>query len=77
MALGPDRIDHAGPGFERHYELALSGRRIDGGLRWWEPVRTGAKQPVVDDSGDIARQWFGDGGVPRNAGRRYFYWSGY
>ncbi len=40
-------------------------------------MRTGAQQPVVDDSRDNSCQWFGGGGVPRFAGGEFFYWPGY
>jgi len=38
VAMDPDRIKHVGSGFERHPELALSGRRVDGRLWRWKPV---------------------------------------
>jgi hypothetical protein len=76
VALDPDRIEHIGSGFERNYKLALSGGRIDGRLWQREPVRTGAQQPVVDNSGDFTCQWSGDGGIPRYVCRQSFYWSG-
>jgi hypothetical protein len=43
VALDPDWFKRIGTGFECHIELALPGRRVDGWLRWREPVRTGAQ----------------------------------
>ena len=43
VALDLDGIKHVGSGFKRYPELALSGVRVDGRLRRWEPMRTGAQ----------------------------------
>ena len=77
MAVDPGGIEHTGFGFVRNYELAVSVRRADDRLRRREPVRTGAQQQVVCDSGDITCQWSGNGGLSLNACRRYFYWPGH
>jgi len=43
VALDLDGIEYVGTGFEHHSKLELSGGRIDGRLRRWKSVRTGAQ----------------------------------
>jgi hypothetical protein len=48
-------FEHVGSGFKCHIELALSKGRINSRLQRWKPLRPGAQQPVVNNSGCIAR----------------------
>jgi hypothetical protein len=63
VALGLDGFKRAGAGVERLPRLALCGGRVGDRLQRREPVRPGARQPVVGGRGGIARQRSGGGGI--------------